>query len=649
MNRRAAAVGLAAALAIGTLGAPAGAQDGPATGDLRTGDVDVGEYPQLEVVVSLPSGAGTEDPEFAVEDDGNRIVPEVVPLAATPLDVVLAIDTSGSMSGGALDAARAAALAFSLELPATARIGLIGFGPDPVVASPLTRDRQEIAAALIGLRAAGETALYDAVTAAADLVDPAEDARTALIVLSDGGDTVSEASLAAAADASATRFDVVHAVALATSEQDASALGELVSGGGVVAQAEDPVGLAGVYADVGDRVINQYALRWETTRTTDGEVTISFDDGSGPVTVIAGVDVDDALVAEFEAPAAPDQPATPTTEPRPEVTVPPVTEPQPAASPSTLGPWVLWIGVGLTATALFLAGLVATMPAERRRYLAAELRQHLPTGRELTGFGRRLVDAVETVLRRDPDRQRGLALQLERAGLDITPGEFGAAVVAGGAILALLGFGIFGLIGVLFLPAVGIAAAFGWLRHKATARRAAFVAQLDSTLQLMSGSLRSGFGVMQALGTVAEEAESPTSDEFSRVLGEVRLGRDVGDALRSSGTRIDSPDYDWTIQAIEISREVGGNLAEVLDNVSQTIRQRNTLRRQVQALSAEGRVSALILFLLPIVMLVWMRFSNPEYLELLFDRTSGQIALAAGVALLLTGGLWMRKIVRIPF
>jgi len=269
--------------------------------------------------------------------------------------------------------------------------------------------------------------------------------------------------------------------------------------------------------------------------------------------------------------------------------------------------------------------------------------------RQLGTIGRGVVDRVERWLRREPERMTGLALRLERAGVDLRPAEFAAIVIVGAAILALFGFALFGLVGFVLLPLMGVLVVAGMLDMRASKRRRLFTEQLDSTLQLISGSLRSGFGVHQALDTVAEEAEWPTSEEFTRIVSEVRLGRDLGAALAASSERIDSEDYRWVVQAIDISREVGGNLAEVLDNVSTTIRQRNTLRRRVRSLSAEGRLSAYILFALPFAMFGWMAISNPDYVGLLFDRTVGQVMLVLAAFLLVVGAFWMRKVVQIKF
>jgi len=632
---------LLAGLLVAVLLLPAGAVS--AQESLDAGEVDSADFPTLEVVASTPGNAG-ESPDFTVTEGDEEITPTVEALSAGSLDVVLAIDTSGSMSGAALVGAKTAANEFISLLPTQARVAVIGFGASPTVATGLVADRAVVEDAIAGLTAGGETALYDAVVASAlQLGSQSPDTRTALVVLSDGGDTVSGASLDGAADIAAAGFDVVHAVSLVSAEQDRSSLDRIVSGGGSVAEAVDPVALSAVFGDVADRIVNQYRLRWETSLEADGSVDIRFAGTDGTYVATRSVDIDETVVTLAPA-SEPSVAPPPTAPPAPAITVPIAAE-----NPGTLGWWVLGFGMIFLAVSLFIAGLVLFGPRQKTRNLAKEFRQRMPRGRELTGASRRLVVAVENFLRRDPDRQAGLALRLERAGLDWTPAEFGAVVVAGAAILALLGFAFFGFLGFLIAPAIGVLGSLAVLDSRAQKRKRMFTSQLDATLQLIAGSLRSGFGVVQALDTVAQETEWPTEEEFTRVLGEVRLGRDMGDALHASAVRVDSEDYYWVVQAIEISREVGGNLAEVLDNVSGTIRQRNTLRRQVQALSAEGRMSAIILFALPFVMLAWMRFSNPDYVNLLFDRTGGQISLVVAVGLMAIGAFWMRKIVQIKF
>jgi tight adherence protein B len=144
---------------------------------------------------------------------------------------------------------------------------------------------------------------------------------------------------------------------------------------------------------------------------------------------------------------------------------------------------------------------------------------------------------------------------------------------------------------------------------------------------------------------VARESEAPTSVEFRRLVVETRLGRDLSDALQALADRMRSRDMQWVVQAIDINREIGGNLAEILDTITTTIRDRNRLRRQVSALTAEGRLSAIVVMILPFALAGVMAVTNPTYIRVLFTTRIGVLLLAGGGALMLGGALWLRKLV----
>jgi tight adherence protein B len=151
------------------------------------------------------------------------------------------------------------------------------------------------------------------------------------------------------------------------------------------------------------------------------------------------------------------------------------------------------------------------------------------------------------------------------------------------------------------------------------------------------------------MDSVAQEAESPTGEEFARIINETRVGRDLGEALDELAERMGSDDFSWVAQAISIHREVGGNLAEVLDAVGHTIRERNAIRRQVKALSAEGKLSAIVLMALPFGIAGFISVTNPAYMAHFTRSLAGYAMLAAAVLLLLAGGLWLKKTVSIRF
>jgi tight adherence protein B len=173
------------------------------------------------------------------------------------------------------------------------------------------------------------------------------------------------------------------------------------------------------------------------------------------------------------------------------------------------------------------------------------------------------------------------------------------------------------------------------------------LAQLPDTWQLIAGSLSAGYSMPQAIDTVVREGSQPISGEFNRALVEARLGVPLEDAMEGIADRMKSKDFACVVMAIRIQREVGGNLAELLTTVSGTLRERETLRRQVKVLSAEGRLSAWILGLLPPVFALYLALAQPSYLKPLVTEALGWLLLAVGLVLLAVGALWMRKAVKV--
>jgi tight adherence protein B len=177
--------------------------------------------------------------------------------------------------------------------------------------------------------------------------------------------------------------------------------------------------------------------------------------------------------------------------------------------------------------------------------------------------------------------------------------------------------------------------------------RKRFEEQLPDTLTLLSTSLRAGYSLLQAIEAVAAEAPDPTAREFSRSVAEARLGRSVPEALDGIVQRTQSKDFEWAVMAIEIQREVGGNLAEVLQTVAETMLARNRLKGEIKALTAEGRISAIVVGSLPFLMAAFLWFNNRPYLQPLLDETFGRIAIGAGLLLMAGGIYWLNKIVNI--
>lgn len=194
---------------------------------------------------------------------------------------------------------------------------------------------------------------------------------------------------------------------------------------------------------------------------------------------------------------------------------------------------------------------------------------------------------------------------------------------------------------------LGAALPWFYLGFRRSRRLAAFSSQLAETLQLISGGLSAGLSMPQAIDTVVREGAEPMAGELRRALVETRLGIDLTDSLETIADRMDSEDFAWVVMAIRIQREVGGNLAELLNTVADTLREREYLRRQVKVLSAEGRFSGYLLGALPLLMFVYLNFARPDFVAVLTGTTPGLLLLAVAGLLLVMGFFITSKIVKI--
>ena len=621
--------GLALASAVALIGlVPAASADEV----LTVVSTDTGAYPDVRMVVAVPGQIG--DPAqpgatVTLTEAGAGRPLRVEALPAEGLDVALVIDTSGSMVGAPLAAAKVAAQAFLTQLPASVPVSVVGFGASPSVVSPRSTDRTAQLAAIRALNAGGQTALYDALRVAlTQLQLPGAGARQMAVLLTDGGDTASSATLDATADALAKAKVPLFAVELRTSESSPAALARLTtSSGGRVVPAADPAALAGAFDEVAAQLVRQYALTYRSQARggTDVDVVI---EARG---VRAGARVRVELPAEIAA--------APVTTP---ATVASVTAP--AAAPGRIGEWALVVGGGLFGLALLVPLLMyAINRTPRARGLTAAHR-----GIDL----RRMTDKAEWVSDTLLRKRGGIAAVnhvLELAGLNLRPGELFAGIAAGFTLMLALGWVLFSpLVGLVLAVMVPIGARVV-VRVLAAQRRKKFSEQLPETLQILAGSLRAGHGLAQGIDTVARETESPTSDEFRRLTIETRLGRDFVESLQALAHRVDSEDFHWVVQAVEIQRDVGGDLAAILDTVANTVRDRTRIKLQVSSLSAEGRLSAVVLMILPFGLGAMMAVTNRSYMNPLFTTATGYKLLAVAAALLTVGGLWLKKIVKPTF
>ena len=236
-----------------------------------------------------------------------------------------------------------------------------------------------------------------------------------------------------------------------------------------------------------------------------------------------------------------------------------------------------------------------------------------------------------------------------RAGLPLRSGEFlalcGAAAVLTGFLFLLIGGGT--LLPGAFGGLIGFFFPFLLVRIKTRRRMRAFNSQLGDALILIANSLRTGYSFMQALDMVAQEMRPPISTEFGRAVKEMNLGVPVENALGNLAKRIDSEDLDLVLTSVLIQRQVGGNLSEVLDNIARTIRERVRIRGEIRTMTAQGRISGIIISLLPIALGLVIYTMNPGYVRVLFVHPIGQLMLGVAVVGQIIGVFVIRRIVDI--
>lgn len=304
------------------------------------------------------------------------------------------------------------------------------------------------------------------------------------------------------------------------------------------------------------------------------------------------------------------------------------------------------VGAVLFFAALLIVGvLLSPSSAAPRVVRLAVVRNDQVSSSRSARLGARVEALADRVLARS-GRRGGLATALDVAAIQIRPGEYVVLCLAGGVVAGLALATINGVLG--FMVGLVGASLFGrwYVNSRATRRRRQFDEQLPDVLHLMVSLLRSGYGLPQALDAVAHQTSDPAAAEFKRVLFETRIGRDTSDALASTAERMQSKDFEWVVQAMRINHEVGGEMAAILDGVGETVRERQRLGRQILALTAEGRLSAVLLTAIPPFLVLMLSVLSPGYFEPM-THSPGPLLVIGGVLLLLVGWVWTRRIVKL--
>jgi tight adherence protein B len=641
-------VALVAALAAGA----AFAQQAPLVVALRGADLKADGTTNLVVSVTGTAVAGAlSESNFSVTEAGKKITSFTVePLStstAQQVAVALVMDISGSTAGTPLANAKNAARSFVAQLPANVRVALISFNAAPSIRVGFTTDKAKVISEINKLTASGGTALYDAVVAAARQLGAIAQAQHNVVVFSDGGDTDSRARIGDAIAAVRNAKAPVTSVGLVTQTFDQNALNQLAGAvkGGRSLRVTQAAQLASAFTQVAREIASQYVISYVSAakEPRDLDITVVAQVGS------ARAQDTSTVINNRTGDVAPQ----PGNVPRLYKSRAPV-----SAFATKTG---LYVGIGAVFAAIILfLGVMLYAPQKGRaaQVLQRGLRLYSRSERKKekqaqegflsgTAVGRRAVELVERVPKTEAYEAK-IQILLDRAAWPLRSTEFVVMQVGGAVAGALIGFGLLARwwLGIVLL-AGGVVLPRLVLANRVAKREAAFLAQLPDVLQLLSGSLQAGYGFMQAIDTVAKEATPPASTEFSRVLSEARLGMPIEDALNSMAERVGGEDFRWVVLAINIQRQVGGNLAALLSTVAATLREREMVRRQIKVLSAEGRLSAIILVALPFLLAGYISVVNPGYLKPLFQETIGRIMIGMGMVLMTIGIVWMRKIIKI--
>jgi tight adherence protein B len=284
-----------------------------------------------------------------------------------------------------------------------------------------------------------------------------------------------------------------------------------------------------------------------------------------------------------------------------------------------------------------LADLLDLPWGERDIDINAAVEQHSSLVENTIGVAGRLIEQV--------DAKGSLLTLLERARLPIRPGEFVLFVISGGLVLGSFLAAIttsvpFGVVGLLLSPFLGVA----YLNRRITKRTRKFEEQFPDALTLFGSSLSAGHTFLRSIQMMCEEAEAPLSEEFARVVSETQLGDPLVDALARMAERLDIRDVDWVVQAIRIQQTVGGKLADLLHTLADFIRAREEIRREIDVLTAEGKISAYVLGALPPFLAVFIQITNPGYLNPMFQGWGWTFLGGAAASVAIGMGIILRMV-----
>jgi tight adherence protein B len=546
--------------------------------------------------------------------------------ASGQFGVVLVLDASNSMRGDAIEGAMTAARAFADHRQPGELMAIVVFNNNARILLGFTKDPAAIQAALKDAPPlARGTHIYDAVELAVSMLKQAHITVGSIVALSDGADTGSNHSLSDAATAARAAHVRVFSVGLRSPSFQAQSLSQLArSAGGEYSEADNPEDLAPLFDSLGVQLASEYLIRYRSTADANRKVIVA-------VTVKGHKG---AATAGYTTPAVPGEREGP-------------------FQRSVFERFVRSAG-GMVVTALAAAALIGwgllLLVRPRRRGFRKRLAEFVTTSE---AEEKRNAQARKEQLYAKAERSiestrwwMQFKEELEVAQISIPAIQIvlwtAAATVIAMYLLSLLA-GTAGAFIALVIPF----AVRGAIHRRLERERRAFADQLPDNLQVLASALRAGHSLVGALSVVVEDSPNPSKREFQRIIADEQLGIPLEDSFDVVSRRMNSRDIRQVGLVAALQHDTGGNTAEVLDRVADTVRERFELRRLVRTLTAQGRLTRWILSGLPVALLLLITVLNPDYIEPLYSRSSGRVVLAVAAIMIISGSLVIRRIVNI--
>jgi len=596
-------------------------------GEVRSVTVDDDQVVHLTVVTSKSVATPP-----SVRENGQPVSGLEAENLGRAKSVVLAVDRSRSMKGQPLDDAVAAAQAFVAAKPAEDRIAVTSFATEPVLLTGFSTATIDAQGALrtVSVDPAMGTTLYDALVLSAGALEAERHEGRVIIVVTDGNETRSDASLDDAIAAANEAGASVHVIAIESHSFTPQPLKKLAEEtGGAYYGAASSRALQQIYASIAEELQRTWQLDYVTAARPGDALSVAARFAGGE-----------------EATASLTAPGTPYAATRPEAS--PLLPKQ--LLQSWWGPFALAAAVAL----LILVAAFLAFAAPKGAWLKTRLAPHTAAEKlEVKRKTERDRFAAAAGLFRVTEKTFGhlrvwkkLQSTIDRADVPLRTVELvyvmGAVGLFVGLIAAVIGPPRLFVLGALV---VGALLPYGFVAHKARRRLKAFENQLPDLLTTMAASLKAGHSFRQGIQAIVDEDQEPASKEFKRVLGETRLGRPMDAALAEMSNRVGSKNLDFVLTAVTIQRQVGGSLAGIFDMVAETVRNRHQFARKIKGLTAMGRASAYVLIALPFFVAAAVTLLNGEYMRPLWHTSTGHKLLMVMFVMMGIGTLILRKIV----